>query len=81
MTNEIKITSVSEDTETGWTRYIGFEYDGLEYTGWLSWDSDGLEFNGVYGDFEELFNKMGDYLDNDLLDSLSYDLQQGISPK
>lgn len=77
MTKKIEITSVGADEETGWKRYIEFEYDGETYTGWLYWDAyDGHEWNGIYGDYEELFNKMGDYLDNELLDNLSYDFQE-----
>lgn len=78
MTNEIKITSVGEDEETGWKRYTEFEYDGETYTGWLCWDYDGLEWVPIYGDYEALFNKMGDYLDNDVLDNLTYELQQSF---
>ena len=77
--SDIKITQVGEDEETGYKRYIEFEYDGETYTGWLHWDAyDGFEWAGIYGDFEELFNKMGDYLDNYEIAMLSYDLQKSV---
>jgi hypothetical protein len=78
MTNEIVLTSVGADEETAWKRYIEFEYNGETYTGWLHWDIyDGHEWIGIYGDYELLFNQMGGYLDNEELDNLSYDFQQG----
>lgn len=80
MTNEIKITGAGQDETTGWRRYIEFEYDGETYTGWLNYDIyEGHEWNGIYGDFEELFNKMGgQHLDNNELEELSYNLQISV---
>ena len=77
--SEIKVTQVGEDEGTGWKRYIEFEYDGLTYTGWLNYDIySGYEFNGIYGDFEELFNKMGGYIDTQHLEYLSNELQRSV---
>jgi hypothetical protein len=77
MTNEIKITEVGEDEVTGYKRYIEFEYDGQTYTGWFEWDAyEGFEWVPIYGDFAELFNKMGgEHLDNGWLGEESYKFQ------